>query len=33
MPIAAALHAVLFEDVKLEEALGTLMTRDRGAEA
>ena len=32
MPITKALHAVLFTGVTIEEALGTLMTRDRGAE-
>jgi glycerol-3-phosphate dehydrogenase (NAD(P)+) len=32
MPIAEALHRILFEGVALEEALGMLMTRDRRAE-
>ena len=32
MPITTALHAVLFAGVSIEEAIGTLMTRERGAE-
>jgi len=32
LPIASALHGILFEGVEVEKALGSLMTRDRRAE-
>ncbi len=32
MPITSAIHAILFEGVAVERALGTLMSRDRRAE-